>query len=31
VFRGTMAYDNKVKEALAKFMKVLNQKEDGDA
>jgi hypothetical protein len=31
VFRVTMAYNNKVIEALDKFMKVVNKKEDGDA
>jgi hypothetical protein len=31
VFTGTMAYYNKVIEALGKFMKVVNKKEDGDA
>jgi hypothetical protein len=27
----TMAYNNKVIEALGNFMKVVNKKEDGDA
>jgi hypothetical protein len=35
VFRGAMAYpvlyNNKVIQALGKFMKVVNKKEDGDA
>jgi hypothetical protein len=31
VFRVTMAYNNKVIEALGKVMKVVNKKEYGDA
>jgi hypothetical protein len=31
VVRVTMADNNKVIEALGKFMKVVNKKEDGDA
>jgi hypothetical protein len=31
VFRGAIAYKNKVIEALGMFMKVVNKKEDGNA